>query len=296
MADLKTEINAEQATPTFLDITVAVPLLANNGGWKAKVVYLLETILGFRKIRKLFLTAAASSGENNTAGKIHCTNRVLQMLDITVDAKGVAEAIPPSDQGGAIVIANHPFGGADAINMCSIICENRRATGKGDGKILANSIVYQAPKFSDFLLPLKILKEKNAKRHNLKTLKSAADLVKKGGLLGVFPAGAVSRNRPDSGLGYTFTDPPWSEHIARIALKTQAPIIPIRYFGKTPRWFNILGHIYPLIRAALIPRILLTMQGQTIHCRAGKPITYEELSQAENPTEYIRQAVYAIEL
>jgi len=281
---------SEPSIPTFLDLTVAVPALANDGGWKAKVVYGLETILGFRTIRKLFLNAATSSGENNVAGEIHCTDRVLQMLDITVDSKGVAESIPK--EGGAIVIANHPFGGADAISMCSICCENRR--GQENAKVLANSIVYQAPKFSDFLLPLKILKEKNAKRHNLKTLKSAADLVKSGGLLGVFPAGAVSRNRKD--LGYQFTDAPWSEHIARIALKTQAPVIPVRYFGRTPRWFNTLGLIYPLIRAALIPRVLLTMQGQTIRCRAGKPITYEELSQAENPTEYIRNAVYAIEL
>jgi len=291
MSNSDTEKVAELASPTFLDITVPVPALANTGGWKAKVVYGLETILGFRTIRKLFLEASTSSGANDdNSGQIHCTDRVLQMLDITVDAAGVAEAIP--SEGGAIVIANHPFGGADAISLCSLCCENRRASA--DSKVLANSIVYQAPKFSDFLLPLKILKEKDAKRHNLRTLKSAADLVKRGGLLGVFPAGAVSRNRPE--LGYQFTDAPWSEHIARIALKTKAPVIPVRYFGNTARWFNTLGLIYPLIRAALIPRVLLTMQGQTIRCRAGKTITYEELSQAEDPTEYIRQAVYAIEL
>ena len=287
-------MSSEPSNPTrstFLDLTIAVPALANNGGWKAKVVYLLETILGFRNMRTLFSNAAKSSGKNNeNDGKIHCTDRILQMLDIKVDAKGVAESIPK--EGGAIVITNHPFGGADAINLCSLCAENRR--GQGNAKVLANSIVYEAPKFSDFLLPLKILKEKDAKRHNLRTLKSAADLVKKGGLLGVFPAGAVSRNRPD--LGYAFTDAPWSEHIARIALKTKAPVIPVRYFGTTPKWFNTLGLIYPLIRAALIPRILLTMQGQTISCRAGKTITYEELSQADDPTEYIRNAVYNIEL
>lgn len=291
MSDLNKETIAQQSTPSFLDLTVPVPALANNGGWKAKIVLILETILGFTDMRKLFRRAALSSGENiDTTGKIHCTSRVLQILNITVDDKGVADAIPT--KGGALVIANHPFGGADAIHMCSLVCQNRRTTG--NGKILANSIVYQAPKFNHFLLPLKILREKNAQRHNLKILKSAADLVKNDGLLGVFPAGAVSRNRPE--LGYQFTDIPWSEHIARIALKSKAPVIPIRYFGKTPRWFNILGHLFPLIRAALIPRILLTMQNQTIHCRAGKPITYEELSQADNPTKYIRNAVYKIKL
>lgn len=271
------------ASPEFLDITTAVPAL-KGAGWKAKLSTGIESILGFKKIRTLFQQAADSSGE-----QIHCTDRVLQMLNITVDACGVTETIPK--EGGAIAIANHPFGGADAISLCSICCGNRKE--KKDAKVLANSIVYKAPKFSDFLLPLKILNEKNAKRHNLMTLKAASELVKNGGLLGVFPAGAVSRNRTD--LGLEFTDAPWSEHIARIALKTKAPVIPIRYFGTTPRWFNALGLIYPLIRAALIPRVLLTMKGQTIRCRAGEIITYEELSQAENPTEYLRNAVYSIQ-
>jgi len=253
-------------TPKFLDLTIAVPALAGDG-WRAKALYSLETVLGFRKIRTLFDEAAKSS-DNET----HCTERVLQLLDIHVDTKGIAEAIPKNT--GAIAIGNHPFGGVDAINLCTLCCENRKETK--NTKVLANSIVYNAPKFSDFLLPLKILKEKDAKRHNLRTLKSAADLVKSGGLLGVFPAGAVSRYRPDK--DFAFTDSEWSEHIARIALKTKAPVIPIKYFGKTPLWFNILGLIYPLIRAALIPRILLNMKGQTIRARAGKTITYEDTS------------------
>ena len=281
--DNQTETKTERDAK-FLDISVAIPALAGDG-WRARITYGLEKMLGYIRIRRLFAQATASSGDH-----IHCTDRVLQMLNITVDHTGVADVIPK--QGGAIVIANHPFGGADAISLCSLCCNNRKDSN--DAKILANSIVSKGTKFSEFLLPLKILNEKNAKRHNLMTLKSASTLVKNGGLLGVFPAGAVSRYRRDK--SFEFADAEWSEHIARIALKTKAPVIPIRYFGKTPLWFNFIGMIFPLLRAALIPRMLLFMQGQVIKCRAGKAITYDELNAAENPTEYIRKAVYSISL
>jgi len=280
------EQNQQDEIPKFIDITVAVPALAGEG-WKAKLVSVIESALGYKRIRILLDQAAATSDDGE---KMHCTDRIFQLLNITIDHRGVLEAIPKT--GSAVVIANHPFGGVDAISLCSL-CAKARIKTK-DAKLLANSVVYKAPKYANFLLPLKILKEKNARRHNIKTLKKASDLVKEGGLLGVFPAGKISRNIPEE--GYTFTDAEWSTQIARIALKNKAPVIPIRYFGKTPLWFNIIGNLCPFLRPALIPLCFLKMKNQTFRCRAGASISYEELSQVENPTQYIRDAVYNIQL
>ncbi len=272
----------ESSEEKFLNVADAIPALKGDG-WRATVKNGLEKVLGIQRIRKLFSQAAKS--EN-----MDVTDRILQMLNITVDAQGVLDAIPA--KGGAIVIANHPFGGADAISLCSLCNEKRKELA--DAKVLANSVVYHAPKFDKFLLPLKILNEPGATRHNLLTLKQAATHVRNGGLLGVFPAGAVSRFRKD--LGGIVTDAEWSEHIARIALKTKAPVIPIRYFGKNPAWYDIAGSIAPIVRAALIPQVLLSTTGKTIRCRAGEIVSYEELAKAENPTEYLRNKVYSIEL
>ncbi len=263
-----------------MSLEIAIPMLA-GGGWRETVRHALEKLLGITRIRRL-VTDAASAKTHDVFG------RSLEILDIWVDSKGVPEAIQSLPKNsGAIIVANHPFGGADAIALCSLCAKYR----PDDSKILANSMVYHAPKFPNYLLPLKILGEPDAARHNLKTLKTAAEHVKNGGLLGVFPAGGVSHYQ--SGQG-EITDVPWSEHIARIALRAQVPVIPVKFFGRNPLWYQILGRIHPLVRAAMIPRALLIMKHQTIKCRAGAVIDHQTLASAENPTAFLRNAVYSI--
>ncbi len=271
--------NQEQVKD-FLNLGKVIPSL-EEAGWKRSLHNVLNHILGIHRCRQLVLDA-------NQAETHNIFGRFLELLDLLVDSKGIPETIKSLPKStGAMIIANHPFGGADAMAMSSLCAGNR----PHDSKILANSLVYSAPKFKDYLLPLKILSEPNAARHNLKTLKTAANHVTAGGILGVFPAGGVSHYQPDQ---CKITDGPWSEHIARIAMKTKVPVIPVKFFGKNPLWFQILGKMHPLLRAALIPRALLIMKHQTIKCRAGAIIDHETLAKAENPTSFLRDAVYRI--
>ncbi len=273
-------MNNKENIIDFISLEKAVPALAGDG-WRRSVRESLEKLLGITACRRL-VTDAARAKTHDVFG------RSLEILDILVDSKGVPETIQSLPKNsGAIIVANHPFGGADAIALCSLCAKYR----PDDSKILANSAVYHAPKFPNYLLPLKILGEPNAARHNLKTLKTAAEHVKNGGLLGVFPAGGVSQYQSDQG---GITDVPWSEHIARIALRAQVPVIPVKFFGKNPLWYQLLGRIHPLLRAAMIPRALLIMKHQTIKCRAGAVIHHETLASADNPTSFLRNSVYSI--
>jgi len=273
-------VKEDQNISDFINLEKAVPALAGDG-WRRSARQSLEKLLGITAVRRLVSDAAEAETHNVFA-------RSLEILDILVDSKGVPETIQSLPENtGAIIVANHPFGGADAIALCSLCAEYR----PDDSKILANSVVYHAPKFPNYLLPLKILGEPNAARHNLKTLKTATEHVKNGGLLGVFPAGGVSRYQSDQ---EEITDAPWSEHIARIALRAKVPVIPVKFFGRNPLWYQLLGRIHPLLRAAMIPRALLIMKHQTIKCRAGAVIDHETLAAAENPTSLLRNSVYSI--
>ncbi len=270
----------DQNISDFINLEKAVPALAGDG-WRRSARQSLEKLLGITAVRRLVSDAAEAETHNVFA-------RSLEILDILVDSKGVPETIQSLPENtGAIIVANHPFGGADAIALCSLCAEYR----PDDSKILANSVVYHAPKFPNYLLPLKILGEPNAARHNLKTLKTATEHVKNGGLLGVFPAGGVSRYQSDQ---EEITDAPWSEHIARIALRAKVPVIPVKFFGRNPLWYQLLGRIHPLLRAAMIPRALLIMKHQTIKFRSGAVIDHETLAAAENPTSLLRNSVYSI--
>lgn len=264
----------------FIDLRKALPFLKGEG-WRKFMRRRLENLFGVTGCRKTVLEAAKTQ-QTDVFG------RFMEMRNILVDAQGVKEtmdSVPSST--GAIVIANHPYGGADAIAMCSLCIQAR----PHKSKILGNSMAYHAPKFMNFLMPLQILGELNATRHNLKTLKAASEHVKAGGILGVFPAGGVSQYQKDH---QKITDVPWSEHIARIAIKANVPVIPLKFFGQNPLWFQIMGKIHPLLRAAFIPRALLMMENQTIKCRAGAIVDPQTLASADNPTALLRDSVYNI--
>jgi len=258
----------------------ALPFLKGKG-WRKFIRRRLEYLFGITGCRKCVVEAAHAKTPD-------VFGRFLTILNILVDAEGVKETIESiPESSGVLVVANHPYGGADAMAMGTLLIQCR-----GDkARILANSMVHHAPKFIDYLLPLKILGEPNAARHNLKTLKFASEHVKNGGILGVFPAGGVSHYQSDL---EEITDIPWSEHIARIAIKANVPVIPIKFFDHNPLWYQIIGKTHSLLRAAFIPRALLMLRNKTIKLRAGAVIDPQTLADAENPTELLRRSVYDI--
>ena len=129
-------MNKKENISKFIDLRNVVPFLKGDG-WKKHLLRLLNKLLGISACRKLVTDAAKAKTHN-------VFRRSLEILDILVDAKGVPEAIQSlPENSGAIIVANHPFGGADAIALCSLCAEYR----PDDSKILANSVVYHAPKF-----------------------------------------------------------------------------------------------------------------------------------------------------
>ena len=264
----------------FIDLRRALPFLKGEG-WRKFIRRKLEYVFGISGCRRIVVEAAQAKTPD-------VFGRFMQILNILIDAEGVKETISSIPKfSGAVVIANHPYGGADAMALGSLCMQLEPY----NTKILANSMVHHAPKFIDCLMPLRILGEPNATRDNLKTLKAASQHVKNGGLLVVFPAGGVSHYQKDQ---KKITDVPWSEHIARIAIKANVPVVPVKFFGHNSLWYQIIGVIHPLLRAAFIPRALLMMENETIKCRAGSIIDPQTLASTDNPTAMLRDSVYSI--
>jgi putative hemolysin len=205
---------------------------------------------------------------------------------LEIDAGDALETIPAT--GPAVIVSNHPFGGADAI--VQIALGRRRRT---DYLILANEVAASAPGIGPFCLPLSILGGRDAARRNAATLKAALDHLRGGGLLGVFPAGEVSTWRPHLGK---IADGPWSPHIASLAVKASAPVLPLRFFGSNPPWFHLGGGLHPMVRTVLLPRAILAARGRTVICRAGDWISPEALAElpVETRTAFLRACLEAV--
>ena len=252
-----------------LSIERAIPALA-GGSWRGVARRALEAVLGLRETRELFGRAAAR-------GEVFA--EMLRELEIAVDAQGVAEAVP--DRGAAVIFANHPFGGADALAV-GAVCRALRP----DVKVLANEAVAALPGMGDVLLPLSILGAAGAAGTNAVSLRKALAHLKRGGLLVAFPAGAVASWRPDRG-GVAEAD--WSPHPLELAKRARAQVAVLHVHGRNPPWFFLLGALHPLVRTALLPRVLLSQRGMTavleprLRAAAGRLQIEEIQALAETP-------------
>lgn len=229
-----------------LDPATVLPLIAGEG-WRGFVRRGLDVLLGLPAIREGFNRAAA--------GGAHFFDRVCGEFGLVPDMGAAAFQL----DGPLLVVANHPFGGADAMVLAALCLRARP-----DVLILANEMVAELPGIGEFVLPLSILGAEDSARRNGAALRRALAHLKSGGALAAFPSGEVAHWR-----GTGVQEGPWSPHVAALAQRTRARVVPVRFFGHNPPWFHLLGALHPLARTALLPRVLLASRGQRIKCRTG---------------------------
>ena len=231
------------------DLRSALPFL-DGEGWRGSLRRGLDDVLGLTRVRIQFREAAGRAGEPFASA--------VQSYGLEVEARDFAEAVPA--EGPVVVMANHPFGGADALAL-GALCAARRP----DMLLMANEMAAAVPGIGARMIPLSILGEEGSSRKNALSLRRALDHLRGGGLMAVFPSGEVANWK-----GSAVEEGPWSPHVVALALKCKATIVTVKFFGKPPPWLHLAGGIHPLARTALLPRVLLAMKGQTVKCRAER--------------------------
>ena len=269
-----------RARQKFIPIEERVPVLA-GGGWHRILRHAVEHLLGLYPVRAIVKRAGKLvEGEGESAFEA-----LARVMEFEVCAAGLTEAIPR--EGPLVVIANHPFGGVEAVVLPALILRARP-----DVKVLGNNEASAIMGMDRHIIPLEILGGEDAVRKNAGMLREALDHLRSGGVLVVFPAGAVASWQPDSGR---VEDPTWPEHTARLVRNSKADVFPVRFFGRNGPLFQLLGALHPLLRSALLPRAFLVRRGQPVCCRAGPLLTHSDLPEdAGEMTGIMRVAVERI--
>jgi putative hemolysin len=96
-------------------------------------------------------------------------------------------------------------------------------------------------------------------------MRAARRWLEGGGVLVVFPAGAVSSVR----RGATVVDTDWQPGVAALAEWTNASVVPAFVSGQPGWMLRLAGAVHPLVRSALLPRDLLRRQGSRVEVRLG---------------------------
>lgn len=212
--------------------------------------------------------------------------RALDALKVRTDVTQEDLAAIPAD-GPTVVVANHPFGAIEGLMLVSLLRARRP-----DVRVLANHFLTRIPELRSYLIAVDPYAGEGAVQRNIRAIRKAIDWLKRGGLLGIFPAGDVSRLHLTTGL---VADNEWNPMIARIVRRTGATVLPIFFEGANSVLFQAAGLIHSRLRTALLPNELLNKADRTISVRIGSPIGQKQtasISDDRDLINYLRLRTY----
>lgn len=209
-------------------------------------------------------------------------NAVWETFGLTLTISG--STIPTT--GPALIIANHPYGLIDSLALCKAL-----AHGENPFHIVANDVFLKAGPIADYILPITYEPGRNAARRNLRTRDRALALLKNGGRVAVFPAGATAGPARPFGLPHEVA---WSSFAARLAKKSGAPVIPVYFPIRRRPVFDMIGYVHPNLRHALQISGFYSQMDSKVRMRVGPNVHIDSESDVANVTATLRRAVLTL--
>lgn len=204
----------------------------------------MERACGFKAMNDLY---ARLQGPSKTA-PCFC-EEALHSLDARVVWSDDAALAPLREwQGPLVLMANHPFGGVEALALMRLMERLR----PGKWRLFANSLLASVPELAPHLIALDPLGQSRAVNH--RGLAEARRWLDSGGLLGVFPAGRVAAWHAEHSQ---VLDLPWSDQFARLAASARAAVALLHVPGANSGLFLRVPLRWPRLRALFLPREMM---------------------------------------
>lgn len=258
---------AQLKHPKMVDIR---DVLDENMRLPAFVASSAEKLLGLDRLNraydKILRDREAGSSENffQLASKYLKLRLQLRPSDL--------ENIPK--KGPVVVVANHPHGLSDGIIFGELLTRVR-----DDIRLLVNEQLALCAELDPWLIKVDVYEGEDAKRKNLSGLRKTISWLRKGGVLGIFPAGTVSSFSLEH---KRVTDDPWNANIAAIIRMTRATVVPVYFPGRNSLLFQGISLLNRNARVAFLPREVGRDSRRTHRLVVGKPIPFSQLSQYES--------------
>ena len=200
-------------------------------------------------------------------------------------------------KGPFITISNHTMGALDGISLIDFFGHLRDDYKYMVNEILGRieplkcSLIYVTPNGNSTSAPT---------AQSLSGIRAAKEHLEAGGVLGLFPSGAVS----DLKLGRKPNNEPrvrdreWQMSIIRFISKAGVPVLPLRFLDGNSRFYYSLGLIDWRLRLLRLPAELLNKSGKNIRLLMGPVISAEQIAACNSLDELrtmLRAAVYSLE-
>jgi putative hemolysin len=243
----------------------------------------VESVLSLSVVNRLYAESLTMPGESG-----NYFGRVLDVLNITYHVSDEDRAKIPT-RGPVVVVANHPFGGADGVVMGDLL------TGvRSDVRLMGNQLLASVPQLRDQVIAVDAFGGREAVRSNVAPMKACIRWLKQGGVLGVFPSGTVSHLKV---LDKRITDPAWHPNVAALVRRTGATVVPVFFEGRNSMMFQLAGLVHRGLRTALLPKELLKRSHTKLSVFVGRPIGPDKIGRYEDDQtliDYLRWKTYML--
>ena len=232
---------------------------ANDPPLKRSVIRLVERATGQPRLKRMYLHNQRFPRPDESFWQAAVRSLA---LDVRYDHNALA-AIPKT--GPVVVVANHPYGVLDGIVISWLISKVRT-----DFVVLTNAVLMRAPELQDFILPIDFSETEQAQRTNLASRAAARAQLDRGGVVVVFPAGAVSTAPDKLGLKPA-VDWRWQPFASQLIQRSKAVVVPIWFGGQNSRLFQIASHLSYTLRISLIFHEVKSRIGTSRRWRSARP-------------------------
>ena len=249
-------------------------------------IKIIELLTGKIKLKKLYDQYLL---ENNPPENFW--NDAIKKLKFNIQTNYKEGSFIPKS-GRLIIVANHAFGVADGVSICSLISKVRQ-----DYKMITHKVLRHAEAVKDKIIPIDFSGTKDAVISNIEARKSAERFLKEDGLIVIFPSGTIA-TKSNLRKKIKANDGDWKQFTSKLAVRTNSSILPMFFEGQNSQLFHIANKIGQTFRYSLMMYELKRKIGDTINVHIGDIINYsklKEIGDLKEITKYIRDQTYALD-
>ncbi len=249
-------------------------------------IMITELLTGKLKLKKLYDEYLSE----NRPPQLFWDDAVTK-LDLKLITNFKKNSYIPS-KGKLIVIANHAFGVADGVSICSVLSKVRQ-----DYKMVTHKVLRQADAVKDKILPIDFNETKEALLTNINTRKEAEKVLLNDGVIILFPSGRIATKK-NLNKNTKADDGEWKQWVSKLILKTKSPVLPIFFDGQNSQWYHMANKLGLTFRYSLCMYELKRKIGDSINMYFGSIISYEDLAEIGDIKEitlHLRSVTYSLD-
>ena len=195
-------------------------------------------------------------------------------------------------KGRLIIVANHAFGVADGVSLCSVVSNIRQ-----DYKMITHKVLRQADAVKEKIIPIDFSPNRAAILANIEARKEAEKVLQNNGVIVIFPSGQIA-TKEDLKLTTKAHDGVWKQFVSKLIIKTKSPVLPSYFEGQNSQLYHIANKMGQTFRYSLLMHELTRKIGDTINLHFGKVIPFsdfEKIGSLIEITKHIRSKTYSLD-